>query len=207
MSQEGKRILIGVDEAGRGCLAGPVVSASVAIYDDQVIDGVRDSKLLSPKKRDDLYDVIQDESLSFSIASIDNGVIDQKNILVATLQSMKESIDAIEIDADEILIDGPHTPIMGNQRDSIIRGVIGGDKLFHCVSAASIIAKQTRELEIEKLKMQIGDFGSGYPSDERTIKFLKSYFHVNSKWPSGTRKSWKTIERIRPVKKLSDFGE
>ena len=55
--------------------------------------------------------------------------------------------------------------------------------------------------------MQIGDFGSGYPSDERTIKFLKSYFHDNSKWPSGTRKSWKTIERIRPAKKLSDFGD
>ena len=58
---------------------------------------------------------------------------------------LPKSIDAIEIDADEILIDGPHTPIMGNQRDSIIRGVIGGDKLFHCVSAASIIAKVYRD--------------------------------------------------------------
>ncbi|MAP00012.1 MAG: ribonuclease HII, partial [Euryarchaeota archaeon] len=54
---------------------------------------------------------------------------------------------------------------------------------------------------------EIGDFGSGYPSDERTIKFLKSYFHDNSRWPPGTRKSWKTIERIRPVVKLSDFGD
>lgn len=170
MSQEGKRILIGVDEAGRGCLAGPVVSASVAIYDDQVIDGVRDSKLLSPKKRDDLYDVIQDESLSFSIASIDNGVIDQKNILVATLQSMKESIDAIEIDADEILIDGPHTPIMGNQRDSIIRGVIGGDKLFHCVSAASIIAKVYRDKFMIELHQKYPQYNfqknKGYPTKD-----------------------------------------
>ena len=170
MSQEGKRILIGVDEAGRGCLAGPVVSASVAIYDDQVIDGVRDSKLLSPKKRDDLYDVIQDESLSFSIASIDNGVIDQKNILVATLQSMKESIDAIEIDADEILIDGPHTPIMGNQRDSVIRGVIGGDKLFHCVSAASIIAKVYRDKFMIELHQKYPQYNfqknKGYPTKD-----------------------------------------
>ena len=170
MSQEGKRILIGVDEAGRGCLAGPVVSASVAIYDDQVIDGVRDSKLLSPKKRDDLYDVIQDESLSFSIASIDNGVIDQKNILVATLQSMKESIDAIEIDADEILIDGPHTPIMGNQRDSITRGVIGGDKLFHCVSAASIIAKVYRDKFMIELHQKYPQYNfqknKGYPTKD-----------------------------------------
>ena len=170
MSQEGKRILIGVDEAGRGCLAGPVVSASVAIYDDQVIDGVRDSKLLSPKKRDDLYDVIQDESLSFSIASIDNGVIDQKNILVATLQSMKESIDAIEIDADEIIIDGPHTPIMDNQRDSIIRGVIGGDKLFHCVSAASIIAKVYRDKFMIELHQKYPQYNfqknKGYPTKD-----------------------------------------
>jgi len=170
LSQEGKRILIGVDEAGRGCLAGPVVSASVAIYDDQVIDGVRDSKLLSPKKRDDLYDVIQDESLSFSIASIDNGVIDQKNILVATLQSMKESIDAIEIDADEIVIDGPHTPIMGNQRDSITRGVIGGDKLFHCVSAASIIAKVYRDKFMIELHQKYPQYNfqknKGYPTKD-----------------------------------------
>ena len=170
MSQEGKRILIGVDEAGRGCLAGPVVSASVAIYDDQVIDGVRDSKLLSPKKRDDLYDVIQDESLSFSIASIDNGVIDQKNILVATLQSMKESIDAIEIDADEIVIDGPHTPIMGDQRDSITRGVIGGDKLFHCVSAASIIAKVYRDKFMIELHQKYPQYNfqknKGYPTKD-----------------------------------------
>ena len=168
MSQEGKRILIGVDEAGRGCLAGPVVSASVAIYDDQVIDGVRDSKLLSPKKRNNLYDVIQDECLSFSIASIDNGVIDQKNILVATLQSMKESIDAIEIDADEIVIDGPHTPIMGNQRDSITRGVIGGDKLFHCVSAASIIAKVYRDKFMIELHQKYPQYNfqknKGYPT-------------------------------------------
>jgi len=168
LSQEGKRILIGVDEAGRGCLAGPVVSASVAIYDDQVIDGVRDSKLLSPKKRNNLYDVIQDECLSFSIASIDNGVIDQKNILVATLQSMKESIDAIEIDADEIVIDGPHTPIMGNQRDSITRGVIGGDKLFHCVSAASIIAKVYRDKFMIELHQKYPQYNfqknKGYPT-------------------------------------------
>ena len=70
MSQEGTNIFIGVDEAGRGCLAGPVVSASVAIYEDQVIEGVNDSKLLSPKKRNDLYDVIQNECLSLSLIHI-----------------------------------------------------------------------------------------------------------------------------------------
>ncbi len=170
MSQEGANIFIGVDEAGRGCLAGPVVSASVAIYEDQVIEGVNDSKLLSPKKRDDLYDVIQNECLSFSVASIDNHVIDQKNILVATLQSMKDSIDVIGVNADEIIIDGPHKPVMNDQRDLITRGVIGGDKLFHCVSAASIIAKVYRDKFMIELHHKYPKYNfqknKGYPTKD-----------------------------------------
>jgi len=94
-----------------------------------------------------------------------------------------------------------------NENDTDVISMHKADSKIPVVAAASIIAKETRELEIEKLKNEIGDFGSGYPSDERTIKFLKSYFHDNSEWPAGTRKSWKTIERIRPVKKLSDFGD
>ena len=170
MSQESANIFIGVDEAGRGCLAGPVVSASVAIYEDQVIEGVNDSKLLSPKKRDDLYDVIQNECLSFSVASIDNHVIDQKNILVATLQSMKDSIDAIGVNADEIIIDGPHKPVMHDQRDLITMGVIGGDKLFHCVSAASIIAKVYRDKFMIELHHKYPKYNfqknKGYPTKD-----------------------------------------
>lgn len=170
MSQEGANIFIGVDEAGRGCLAGPVVSASVAIYKDQVIEGVNDSKLLSPKKRNDLYDVIQNECLSFSVASIDNHVIDQTNILVATLQSMKDSIDAIGVNADEIIIDGPHKPVMHDQRDLITRGVIGGDKLFHCVSAASIIAKVYRDKFMIELHQKYPKYNfqknKGYPTKD-----------------------------------------
>ena len=170
MSQEAANIFIGVDEAGRGCLAGPVVSASVAIYEDQVIEGVNDSKLLSPKKRDDLYDVIQNECLSFSVASIDNHVIDQKNILVATLQSMKDSIDVIGVNADEIIIDGPHKPVMNDQRDLITRGVIGGDKLFHCVSAASIIAKVYRDKFMIELHHKYPKYNfqknKGYPTKD-----------------------------------------
>ena len=117
---------------------------------------------------------------------------------------MKRSIKKLKIKPTSTLIDGNKLPEMKGYK---LKSVIRGDQKISEISAASIIAKQTRELEIEKLKEEIGEFGSGYPSDTRTIKFLKSYFHDNSKWPSGTRKSWKTIERIRPVKKLSDFGD
>ena len=177
MNQKNAKILIGVDEAGRGCLAGPVVSASVAIYEDQIINGVNDSKLLSPKKRENLYDVIQNECLGFSINSIDNHVIDEKNILVATLESMKEAIDAIEIAADEIVIDGPHKPAMDNDRDLITRGIIGGDKLFHCISAASIIAKVYRDRFMIQLHQKFPEYNfqknKGYPTKDH-IEVIKT---------------------------------
>jgi len=176
LNQKDAKIFIGVDEAGRGCLAGPVVSASVAIYEHQIINGVNDSKLLTPKKRDFLYDVIQNECLSSSIKSIDNHVIDEKNILVATLESMKEAIDAIEISADEIVIDGPHKPVMHNHRDLITRGVIGGDKLFHCISAASIIAKVYRDRFMIELHQKFPEYNfqknKGYPTKDH-IQVIK----------------------------------
>ena len=177
MNQKDAKILIGVDEAGRGCLAGPVVSASVAIYEDQIINGVNDSKLLSPKKRENLYDVIQNECLGSSIKSIDNHVIDEKNILVATLESMKESIEAIEITAHEIVIDGPHKPVMHNERDLITRAVIGGDKLFHCISAASIIAKVYRDRFMIQLHQKFPEYNfqknKGYPTKDH-IEVIKT---------------------------------
>jgi ribonuclease HII len=93
-----------------------------------------------------------------------------------------------------------------NKKDTDVISMHKADAKIEVVAAASIIAKETRESEIEKLKDKIGDFGSGYPSDERTIKFLKSFYADNGKWPTGTRESWKTLERIRPVKTLDDFG-
>ena len=85
------------------------------------------------------------------------------------------------------------------------------DAKIPVVAAASIIAKETREMEIEKIKDRIGDFGSGYPSDKRTIKFLESFYDDNGKWPEEVRESWSTLgkilQRIRPVKTLEEFGE
>jgi len=189
LSPEDSRILMGVDEAGRGCLAGPVVSASVAIYEHQIIEGVNDSKALSPKKREELYDIIQNDSLCFAIATIDNHVIDQENILVATMQSMKDAINAIEISVDEIIVDGPHKPVMHNERDFITRGEIGGDKLFHCISAASIIAKVYRDNFMIELHQKFPEYNfkkhKGYPTKDhiQAIKDLgpTSYHRLSFK--------------------------
>ena len=165
-----EKILLGVDEAGRGCLAGPVVSAAVALHKDHIIQGVNDSKLLSTKKREYLYEIIQEESLDFSISSLSNEVIDQKNILVATLESMRDSIQKIVIFPDEIIIDGPHKPILSNDKDHLVRAEVGGDKLFHCISAASIIAKVYRDKLMIELHQDFPEYGfdtnKGYPTKD-----------------------------------------
>ena len=195
--------IAGVDEVGRGSLIGPVYASAVILKKECDIKKLKDSKQLTKKKREILNKYIKKNSY-WSIASASKKEIEKLNILNATLLAMQRAIKKLKKKPKIVLIDGNRIPKMKNYN---LKYVIKGDEKIPEISAASIIAKQTRELEIEKLKMQIGDFGSGYPSDERTIKFLKSYFNDNSKWPSGTRKSWKTIERIRPVKKLSDFGD
>ena len=124
--------------------------------------------------------------------------------LEATKLSMKRAVDKFNLKNASLIIDGNFSIKYKNYKE---HSIIKGEQVSFSIAAASIIAKQTRELEIEKLKEEIGDFGSGYPSDTRTIKFLKSFYADNGKWPTGTRKSWKTVERIRPVKTLDDFGE
>ena len=165
-----EKILLGVDEAGRGCLAGPVVSAAVALRESQIIQGVHDSKVLSAKKREYLYQIIQEESLDFSISSLGNEIIDEKNILVSTLESMRDCIQMINIIPDEIIIDGPHKPFLSNDKDHIVRAEIGGDKSFHCISAASIIAKVYRDKLMIALHQEYPEYGfeknKGYPTKD-----------------------------------------
>ena len=213
-------MICGVDEAGKGPVIGPMVVAAVLIDNAKQIEGVgfKDSKLLTIQKRRELFDLIK-QNYRYAVEIIKPEEIDkyriknQLNLLnrkafekvIIKLNPNVAYVDAADVNEDRFGMEIKAN--LTNENDTDVISMHKADSKIPVVAAASIIAKQTRELEIEKLKMQIGDFGSGYPSDERTIKFLKSYFHDNSKWPSGTRKSWKTIERIRPVKKLSDFGD
>ena len=213
-------MICGVDEAGKGPVMGPMVVAGVSVKNAKLIEnlGFKDSKLLSSQRRLELFNLIK-QNYSYEIEVINVEKIDeyrmknQLNLLnrkafekvISKLNPKVAYVDAADVNEERF---GREIKVnLTNPNDTDIISMHKADSMIPVVAAASIIAKQTRELEIKKLKKEIGDFGSGYPSDERTIKFLKSYFHDNSKWPSGTRKSWKTIERIRPVKKLSDFGD
>ncbi len=213
-------MICGVDEAGKGPVMGPMVVAAVLVKNAKMIEnlGFKDSKLLTPKKRKELFELIK-KNYQYAIEIIEPEKIDEyrrKNKLnILNRKSFEKVISKLNpniayVDAADVNEERFGREIksnLTNDNDTDVISMHKADSKIPIVAAASIMAKHTRELEIERLKKKIGDFGSGYPSDTRTIKFLKSYFHDNSKWPSGTRKSWKTIERIRPVKKLSDYGD
>lgn len=141
-------IIAGVDEVGRGPLAGPVVTAAVIFPDDYEqfpIIGLRDSKKLSPKKREELDILIRERALCFAFGRAESWEIDELNILEATMLAMIRAISHLKIKPDKILIDGNKAP---NIRDIPIETIIKGDDLIPEISAASIIAKVKRDHEM-----------------------------------------------------------
>lgn len=140
------KVVVGVDEVGRGPLAGPVVSAAVIINNYDGLEEVKDSKKLSPKKREYLYDIIC-ENCEVGIGIVDNIEIDKINILNATLQSMKMACKEIKSHYDLILVDGNQLiPDLESNQQTIIKG----DSKSLAIAAASIIAKVTRDRMMEK---------------------------------------------------------
>ena len=135
------RIICGVDEAGRGPLAGPVVAAACILPDGFVIDGLNDSKKLSEKKRDKLFDIIIANALDYSIASATVEEIEEINILNAAMLAMKRAIDGLKIKPDLALIDGNTSRGFDVKTET----VVGGDAKSPSIAAASILAKVTRD--------------------------------------------------------------
>ena len=212
-------MICGVDEAGKGPVMGPLVVAAVVVDNAKEIEnlGIRDSKLLTKTKRNELAKIIK-EKFTFAVEIIDPRIVDKYRRrnklndlnreafgkLISKLDPNIAYVDAADVNEQRF---GEQIKLsLTNKKNTDIISMHKADTKILVVAAASIIAKETREQEIHKLKDKIGDFGSGYPSDEKTIKFLKSFYSDNNKWPTGTRKSWKTLERIRPVNTLSDFG-
>ena len=157
-------LLAGVDEAGRGPLAGPVVAAAVILDDLQPIDGLNDSKVLSPRRREQLFDQIRARALCCSIAQASVEEIDRLNILQATLLAMQRAVDGLRLRPHKVLVDGNRLPLLKVPAEAIVRG----DSKVKAISAASILAKVHRDrlcLELHALHPQYGfDGHKGYPT-------------------------------------------
>ena len=148
-------LIAGVDEAGRGPLAGPVVAAAVILDDLHPIAGLADSKTLTAKKRERLFDDIRAYSLCFSVAQASVEEIDRLNILQATLLAMRRAVDGLRLVPKLVLVDGNRLPTLPMRCEAVIKG----DALVSAISAASILAKVTRDHLCLELDQQFPNYG------------------------------------------------
>ena len=172
---KGFEYICGIDEAGRGPLAGPVVVAGVIMPKNSMIEGVNDSKKVSEKKREKLYDVILEEAISYSVAIIGQDVIDDINILNATKQGVTRVVEELDVKPNLILVDAlTHINTKGIPYDSIIKG----DAKCYNIAAASIIAKVTRDRimrEWDEIYPQYGFINHKGYGTAKHIEALKEY--------------------------------
>lgn len=158
MSSHHSAILIaGVDEAGRGPLAGPVFAAAVILDPDRPIFGLADSKILSESKRNSLYLSIKESALSWAIAQASVEEIDRFNILQATLLAMQRAVESLHVTPDEVLVDGNRLPKLSIPAQAIVKG----DSKIQAISAASILAKVERDKLMVEYQEQYPDFSFG----------------------------------------------
>ena len=200
--------ICGIDDAGRGSMLGPLVIAGILIDKKKLrklsLLGVQDSKKLSPKKREDLFDKIKELSDDYFISriypkSIDASVkkhqlnnLEAKHMakVVVKLNPDISYVDSCDVNASRF---GKEISMLSNHHK--IKSYHHADSRFIVVSAASILAKVTRDRSILKIK-QKHNVGSGYPSDSTTVKFVKQYFLHNGNVPNFVRKSWKPVQKI-----------
>jgi ribonuclease HII len=159
-------LVAGVDEAGRGPLAGPVVAAAVILDELQPIKGLADSKLLSPRRRERLFDEIRARSLCCSIASASVEEIDRLNILQATLLAMRRAVEGLRIWPRHVVVDGNRVPVLPMPVSALVKG----DSKLAAISAASILAKVQRDRWCDELHAAHPAYGfathKGYPTPE-----------------------------------------
>ena len=148
-------LMAGVDEAGRGPLAGPVVAAAVILDDTKRIRGLADSKVLSPLQRERLYDQIREKALCCSVAEATVEEIDTLNILHATLLAMKRAVEGLRLKPAKVLVDGNRLPTI----DVLAEAVVGGDAKVKAISAASILAKVHRDRLCATLHEEFPQYG------------------------------------------------
>lgn len=172
--QKGHFLIAGMDEVGRGPLAGPVCVACVVMPLDDIIEGIDDSKKVSEKKRKLLFEQIKEKAIAYSIEMVDEQTIDQINILQATKLCMKKAVENLGLKPDVVLIDA----ISSLDIDVEIRGIVKGDALSYSIGCASILAKVTRDEYMVKLAEEYPEYGfekhKGYGTKVH-IEALKEY--------------------------------
>ena len=160
-------LLCGVDEAGRGPLCGPVCCAAVVLRDDFVCEEINDSKKISEKKREKLFDVIIENAVSYSIIFVEPKTIDEINILNASLLGMKQAVKSLNLTPDLVIVDGNKVPPEMNVET---KAVVKGDAKSLSIAAASILAKVSRDRYMEKLHEQYPQYRldkhKGYPTKQ-----------------------------------------
>lgn len=203
--------IMGIDEAGRGCVLGPMVLAGVVVspqgWERLQEIGVKDSKQLTPKRRGVLCPQIQTLASETEIISLLPQVIDsychRKLLNYLEIETMAALINKLQPDLVYIDALGTNCQKFAGQVSSCLTRksikIIAenhADANYPVVSAASILAKVTRDAAIEELRQQLGDFGSGYPSDPKTCRFLLQTFHDKGQFPAAVRQSWQTVRKI-----------
>ncbi len=171
---KGYKAVCGVDEAGRGPLAGPVCAAAVILPENTIIEGVNDSKKLSEKKREALFDVIKEQALSYSIAFASVEEIEEMNILNATMLAMKRAVEGLDVKADYAMIDGNRLPNLDIDSEFIIKG----DAKSMSIACASILAKVSRDRLLYKYAGEFPEYSfdkhKGYGTKVH-VEALKKY--------------------------------
>ena len=183
-------LIAGVDEVGRGPLCGDVVTAAVILNPNKPIEGLTDSKKLTEKKREALFDVIKQNALAWCVARASVDEIDELNILHATMLAMQRAVSGLKIKPNYVLVDGNRCPNFGIRTQAVIKG----DLLVAEISAASILAKVTRDREMVELDKLYPQYGlakhKGYPTKD----------HLNAIEQHGVnhlyRKSFAPIKRL-----------
>jgi ribonuclease HII len=167
--------LAGVDEAGRGPLAGPVVAAAVILHPGRAIAGLADSKQLCARTRDALAELIRARAIAWAVAWADAAEIDALNILGASMLAMRRAVDRLGVEPDHIVVDGNRCPRPA--RACAIEAVIGGDASMPAISAASILAKTWRDAWMERLEARHPGYGfarhKGYPTVEHMTALVR----------------------------------
>lgn len=161
---EGYELICGVDEAGRGPLAGPVFAAAVILPSDYEIEGINDSKKLSPQKREKLFDEIIEHAVAYSIRSCDQKIIDEINILQATMLAMKTAVESLSVTPEIVFVDGNRLPNWEIPSESIVKG----DATSASIAAASILAKVSRDRFMLSMDQKYPEYEfakhKGYPT-------------------------------------------